>query len=71
MAYNYYRSSAPQTWGTSNYRFGYPPEPTFRPHNTCEPHPTLICRDPRVLTVYVTTGNGLDYYQAHAMNPDP
>lgn len=38
MAHNYYRSSAPSTWGTSNYRFGYPPEPLFRPQHTCEFH---------------------------------
>jgi len=50
MSYNYYRSSAPSTWGTSNYRFGYPPEPLFRPQ---------------------PTWGGLDYYQAHALNPDP
>ncbi|KAF9793398.1 hypothetical protein BJ322DRAFT_1034470 [Thelephora terrestris] len=47
---NYYRSTAPNAWGTSNYRFAHPPEPHFRPQ---------------------PTWGGLDYYQAHALNPDP
>lgn len=69
---SYYRSSAPGTWGTSNYRFGHPREPLFRPQSTCEFHPILISRRRScILTPYTTLGGGLDYYQAHAVDPDP
>jgi hypothetical protein len=50
MSLSYYRTSAPSAWGTSNYRFGQPPEPHFRPQ---------------------PTWGGQDFYQAHALDPDP
>ncbi|KAI0668938.1 hypothetical protein C8Q78DRAFT_1080813 [Trametes maxima] len=49
MAYDYYRSSAPG-WGTSQFQFGSPPIPGFRP---------------------MPSWGGMDYYNAHALNPDP
>ena len=41
---SYYHSNAPDTWGTSNYRFARPREPHYRPTHTCKSHSILICR---------------------------
>lgn len=68
---SYYRSSAPSTWGTSNYRFNQPPEPHFRPQPTCEPDSILTHQQYSPPHLHDIQGGGLDYYQAHAINPDP
>ena len=73
--YNFYcYINAPGSWGRSNYSFNRPNEPLFRSQPGCESHSILgPIHDPdvQVLTVYTAVGSGLDYYQAHAVNPDP
>ncbi|PPQ89515.1 hypothetical protein CVT25_012187 [Psilocybe cyanescens] len=69
MGYDYYQQSGRQGWGTNQYQFGPPPQPTFQPQPSCKSKTKKI----RILFSkrLADLGGGHDFYRAHAATADP
>ena len=68
----YCLTSFPVPWGAYNYHPNRTQELPFRPRPGCEFRSILgLINDPDPHALTDVVGSGLDYYKAHATNPDP